>query len=342
MTLIAASVIAVGISVGWYNLRDGGVTKSVVGHFGKQTIIEVKLPKNFDPHSLKTGHSEAKCGYEGTLSGVRTSDMSIVVGHATQDFLNRSHRYTTLPQDSDVLDRDTNTYVDDAWTEGTFVVDRVLYARPGDAITAGSTITFAEHVGIVTDHGAAVKTVMESSNELAKDSQYVVFFDRHGDDGVYWLTNLNLGHFNTDGTDPQDEIGGGIRGSGSHSAKQKLRDELAAQYPSVTFNFLPQVTITQTTLIPPINRPCPPPGPCPPSKPATSIAYTLADNPPANSTVNVEQQQSDGTWKVVGQKYADGTAGSMNVPQLAAASVLRIRLTNGNRTSNYSSTYTTP
>ncbi len=134
---------------------------------------------------------------------------------------------------SDPLDSGNDEYLKEAWSEGNFQVEQVLYQRPGDPVAAGQTIRYAEPVGLFVEDGQTIKTLVNKCFELKQNSRYLLVLDRHGD-GVYWLVNLNNGRFNTDGTDLDDEQLGGILPDGTKTNKQKLREELTAAY-GVTF-----------------------------------------------------------------------------------------------------------
>ena len=164
------------------------------------------VPRNLDTGKLQTSSGDADYGYLLGLPAVIANGNSIVLGKPTVPFANRLHQYTLLSQQPDVLDDDPNkyNYLNQSWTEGDFLVDQVLYTQPGDTITAGQTIKVAEPVGLVQDGGTYIKTTMNECSELLGGSQYVVVLNKHPDN-VHWLTNLELGRLNTDGTDSEDE-----------------------------------------------------------------------------------------------------------------------------------------
>ncbi len=203
-------------------------------------VKRTTVPRGTDLAKVKTTHADCRYFSLSTLSAIKADNNSIVVGRPTQGFVDRSHLYTILNQPFDPLDRDSASYLNEAWSEGSFVVDQVLYARPGDPISAGQTIRYAEPVGLVTENGNIIKTVEDNCRETKQNSRYVMVLDRHSRDGVYWLVNLNEGRFNTDGTDAEDEVNapGGVNTDGTKTRKQTLREELTAAY-GVAFGTLP-------------------------------------------------------------------------------------------------------
>ena len=191
-------------------------------------IATVRLPEHLDTRGIKTSAASAEMRYMETLDEVKQRADAIVVGYPTQDFASRAHRVRYLPQD----DGDPAKYVDSAWTQGPFHVDRVLYQKAGRSLTSGQTISLAEPVGLSYDaNTGAVRSIIEDCTELKQRSKYVLFL-LAGNDGSYIFINFNLGRFNTDGTDREDELGmtNGTCLDGSKTAKQNLRDQLAAKY----------------------------------------------------------------------------------------------------------------
>lgn len=300
-------------------------------------IVETVLPKNYPRSRVQLAQSFACTIYLPTLGDVIGHGYMIIVGTPTQDFYARRHitRYHVPSRSDD----DPQQYSEEEWTTGTFRVTQVL-AGGKPRITLGQVIQVTETVGLTQYDGEGFfKTVTEDCTELKQNSRYVLFVYPRGD-GSFQVGNFNRGRFNIDGTDPEDDIGGGIAADGTKTPKQKLRDELTARY-GVVFNFLPQVTITKISDELIVSS-LPPSGIYPPPLPATDIAYAFVDKPLTRSTLSIEREQGDGTWKVIGQQDAYAPGGEMFLSPLAAGSVLRARLTSGSRTSNYSHGYKMP
>lgn len=162
----------------------------------------LQLPKNI--RGIKTASLDAHMWYDTSLDGVRERADAIVLGRMTQKFLDREHR--TVYFDSE--DGGPDEFVQNRWTRGTFVVEQVLYQKSGINLTSGQSISLAEPVGLDYDASTAtaIRSVREDCYELKQNSRYVVSIGR-GDDGTFGTDNYNLGRFNTDGTDLEDEIG---------------------------------------------------------------------------------------------------------------------------------------
>ncbi len=193
---------------------------------------QIKIPAHLDPGKIKTINQQAEMFYRKTISRAQEWD-AIIVGRPLQEFVNERTHFATY-FDREVLDRDPNTYPQSEWTRGTFAVDQVKYLKSGATIAAGQTVPLVEMVGLLQNSSSQFyKTVKENCYEMKQGASYVVFVRRLAD-GTYIAENYNLGRFNTDGTDPEDEIGGNTYPDGTKSDKQKLRDELTAQY-GVTF-----------------------------------------------------------------------------------------------------------
>ncbi|MBC8138125.1 MAG: hypothetical protein H8F28_19770 [Fibrella sp.] len=122
------------------------------------------------------------------------------------------------------------------WSTGPFIVERVLFQKSGNNLITGQIKQVVEPVGVVLTPGSgAVRSILEDCFELKQGSRYVLFVNR-GTDGTYGIDNFNLGRFNTDGTDCEDEIDAtnGFLPEGIKTNKQRLREELTAQY-GITF-----------------------------------------------------------------------------------------------------------
>ena len=91
-------------------------------------------------------------------------------------------------------------------------------------------IFLSEPIGITRSENRYNSISSNNCTELKQNSQYVLFLCRHRSPRykvVYATFNMELGRFNTDGTDPDDNIG-------LYRWKQLLREQLADVY-GVTF-----------------------------------------------------------------------------------------------------------
>lgn len=303
----------------------------------KQYPTPVLLNWKKNAKITKTIRPDALVDYDLTLNDVESGVEAVVVGHPTQALLDRQSYVTYFPRE--ILDRDPNQYVDEEWIVGNFQVDQVLYSKPGSTsnIGAGQSISLIEPVGLRPVNGGVARFITEDCTELKNNSRYVVFVSKNSD-GSLCTVNLNLGRFNLDATDPEDEIGGGYY-NGQPTDKQKLRDEIAARY-SVTFNLLPTpqiISVEQSQIYSyPAN------GYVPSTK--VTLAYS-ADM--QGGTFSVERPDANGQW----QQYASYRAntGTLQLyPQLPSGTNLRVifkRRTPDNTawlTSNYSVTAQVP
>ncbi len=200
--------------------------KSLVGT--KSGVVRIIPPANLGASRIKGGSITDCIAYLYSLDDILADPdiVAIVVGKPTQSFVARDHFVTWLEQEPP--DPGPNMYPERQWAEGNLVVSRVLWSGSA-GITAGSTIRFSEGVGLL-QYGASgwYKTRIGDCAELRKRSEYVLILGGK-QNGAYELVNSNLGRFNTDGTDTEDEVGGGFRGT-SITIKQSLREELTAAY----------------------------------------------------------------------------------------------------------------
>ena len=206
-----------------------------------QKYTVVKIPAGVKLQKGTVSAVEAQMSYDLNLTQVRNTSDAIIIGRPTQDFANRVFAQTYLPQDPD--DADNSLYVSSEWTEGSFVIEQVLHQRSGHFLAPGQTITVAETVGVAVTPTGAFRSVIENCYELKQNKRYVLFVGR-GDAGAYVVDNFNLGRFNTDGTDTEDEVGvtNGLV-NGIKTDKQKLREELITAYGVV---FVPTPTPSPT------------------------------------------------------------------------------------------------
>jgi len=180
------------------------------------------------------GGGDWKLDYVTTLEQARATFDPIIVGRPTKGFLGNTHWVTYLPHDPG--DNDPTNYIDMEWTEGPFVVERVLFQKAGSGLAAGATIQVVQLVGLAVEVKNAVRCVSEDCYDLKQSSRYVLLLNRGRNGKRFVMDNFNLGRFNTDGTDCEDEadVTNGLNDDGSKTDKQKLRDELTAQY-NITF-----------------------------------------------------------------------------------------------------------
>ncbi|MBC8135239.1 MAG: hypothetical protein H8F28_05030 [Fibrella sp.] len=165
--------------------------------------------------------------YAHTLEEIRES-LAIVVGYPVTDFIDREHG-TEYYYDPDIKQQ----LPENRWTLGPFRITRVLYQKPDFELSAGQTISLVEPVGLFEDRqGELLKKVTGDCYEMKQNSEYVVFIGKSQDGTCFGADNYNLGRFNTDGTDLEDELGvvGGYNTDGTPTDKQKLRDEITGRY----------------------------------------------------------------------------------------------------------------
>ncbi len=290
----------------------------------------VKIPANANVSSTNRVHVDAMMSYANTLAEATNSFDAIVLGKPTQNFASRVHGVRYLPQDPD--DSDTNQYVESEWSEGTFQIERVLYQKPGHSLSAGQTLPIVEPVGVaVTATSRVLKSVIEDCYEIKQNSKYILFIGR-GTDGTYGTDNFNRGRFNTDGTDCEDEVGivNGMYPNGVKTDKQKLREELTAQY-GITFAPIGPCAAAQPRISAMIlGRP----------RPDGTTAYVrvrITPPQPGNSMLQIEQAyNSTGPWTQIANVpvIASAQSGTTDVDQTQYFRGLdrwvRYRIVNGN------------
>jgi hypothetical protein len=199
-------------------------------------LVDPKARRIVVPRSLHldaaklplTGGEICRLPYALSVKEVEAEADAVVVAFSPQDFLHeRSHFARYFEREPN--DPDPTEYLESAWTTGALVIEEVKFSKPGVPIEPRQVVAFTEPVGLTIGDQGVVKDVRDDCTEIKQGSRYVLFLTR-GDDGAYHLCNMNLGRFNTDGTDPEDEIGGGLLPDGSKTDKQVLREQLSREY----------------------------------------------------------------------------------------------------------------
>ena len=222
----------------------------------KQEVV-AKVPTNVKRIIIPAGvrfdrkhctFARGQISYDKTLAQVMSTSDAIVIGKPTQSLETRAFSVEYLPQDPE----DTSVVPDisSEWSVGNFQIEQVLYQKNGFNLSAGQMLQVAEAVGVTITQTAAYRSIVEDCYETKPNSRYVLFIGR-GDNNVYVVDNFNLGRFNTDGTDTEDEMNAvaGLWESGGKTDKQKLREELTAAY-GVTFAVPTTVAPSVTSLSP--------------------------------------------------------------------------------------------
>ncbi len=312
----------------------------------------IKMPTNAKVSAAKIIPSEGRISYVTSVTEATTAFDAIVLGRPTQDFVAREHAVRYMPKDPG--DDDPNQYVSAEWSEGAFVIDRVLFQKPSNSLTMGQNLPIVEPVGVaVTSPTEAVRSVFEECFELEQNSQYVLFLTR-GTDGTYVIDNFNLGRFNTDGTDCEDEVSNtnGLKLDGTKTDKQKLREELTARY-GITFAPIGPcvssgpVQIT-SAMIGGGGKPLPIiPGLPTPAPPRDFVTCRINAPQPSGGRLLIEQQVvGSTTWNsiadvavtVSAQTGTTPVSQSVEIPRgvLSAGAKVRARLRNGTTFSEWS------
>ncbi|MBC8141154.1 MAG: hypothetical protein H7Y38_06910 [Armatimonadetes bacterium] len=272
------------------------------------------------------------------MSEVLSQADGVVVGKPTQEFIyGRVHR--ELLSRISAFDPEREQYPILQWTYGAFAIDRVI---TGTGFVFGQSYEVSEPVGL-RSYGSrgVVKNVIENCYEIKQNATYLLFLKRKRD-GKYQTFNGNLGRFNLDGTDPEDEIGGGFRPDGTKTEKQKLREELMAPPYNVVFKRAPQINIKSHVLrVPQAVTPKLPAG----SRLADLRVVIYTPQIPSAKLIT-ERQRADGTWEVCGRKRVPtiSTTGtetvnySMNAGVQTVPTTYRLLIEGG----NYSVPYTVP
>ena len=350
------------------------------------TVKEITVKKGA---KISRELSHASVYYRATLDQVIPHMAAIVLATPTQDFLQRTHKnaYQTGYSILDTTQHLTRSWSEGDLRIDQVLSSNGANLQPGQMIRFAEPVGIYQD----DDSGVYYKRVIENCFELQSGSQYVLFLlpQGYGQQGsqpvvapplqapnanlgnqrsqlansspqpvtlqapqvAYEVGNLLLGHFNADGTDPLDEIGGGIAADGTKSLKQRLRDELTARY-GIQFNFLPQVNITDVHYAQIAFAPRPDGGPVPDGVEYNAVALVVNQPQPAGAVISVERQAADGTWSVVGTfpVAANAQTGMGSVvqqvqipgpPKIPLGTNLRVRATSGGHTSNYSQPFVT-
>ncbi len=205
-------------------------SRSAVRRTPRYRVVKSRLPKGITKSQIHIAGPVSCIRYRETLADVLANADAIVVGTPTQEFVYGRAHYALMSPVS-IFDKGGESLPLIEWTDGAFRVESVL---SGTAIQVEQVISVSEPVGLMSYGAQGVfKSVIENCYELKQNSRYVLFLKRKRN-GKYQTFNANLGRFNTDGTDAEDEVTGNTKRDGSKSFKQMLRDELTAAY-GVTF-----------------------------------------------------------------------------------------------------------
>lgn len=190
-------------------------------------IIKTVIPPSLDLANLQTTSVGVVCGwYLESLAQAETFVDAIVVGKPAAAYPRRDHFVAYNMLDSP---DPANPLMSGVWSVGPFHIDRILYQKSTtgkNGLIDGQSISLSEPVGIMLFENRYVSLAFHNCNELKQNSQYVLFLHkRSSTDGkpLYATCNLELGRFNTDGTDPDGSIG-------LHTWKQLIRNQLTAKY----------------------------------------------------------------------------------------------------------------
>lgn len=299
--------------------------------------VSIKIPVQFNPQTLKTISLHASVLYFQDLPTVYRGVDAIVVGRPTIPFTQRTAYATYVP--TEPARGFTESILKSAWTIGPFQIDRVLYQNAQQGITGlavGQTISLAEPVGIVPNSNGFSRFTIERLREIKHNSQYVLFLIKR-DNGGWGTCNVELGRFNTDGTDYDDEVGG-------RQWKEGLRQELTAAY-GVAF-VVPSPVRSVYARINGGGAPRPP-GLPPPPPPTGSITCTISAPQPTGMRLQIEQEASGGgSWSNIAdialtasaQTSSEPVSQTVDFPNgvLRGGARIRARLINGTQPSPWS------
>jgi hypothetical protein len=119
----------------------------------------------------------------------------ILIGRPTLDFLDRRH----------VNEFASNGMLISWITEGPFEVSRVIKGKVALNADMKAIVLVAEGTGLFEQPRRGLTKMQDENNyELKEGSLYMVFLKRNPL-GSYSIINGNLGQFNLDGTDPEDD-----------------------------------------------------------------------------------------------------------------------------------------
>ena len=211
--------------------------------FRPRKQFELNFRANLDISKVTTARTMATVFYLEDLQQAQAFVYAIVVGRPLIPFAQREHyaAYSAISV--------SESLIDDAWSIGSFKIDRVLYENGGTTLLAGQIIPVSEPVALITEETTqgtkVIRFGIENIVELKQNSQYVLFLNKQifrNYNPVYATCNLELGRFNTDGTDLDDEVDGRQR-------KELLRGQLTAAY-GVAFAVPTHVAPTVSSLVP--------------------------------------------------------------------------------------------
>jgi hypothetical protein len=135
-----------------------------------------------------------RVGYS-TIEELEAASDLILIGRPTLDFLDRRHINQFEPRGHIMW-----------WlTEGPFEVSRVIKGKVTLDRNMKAIVQVSEDTGLFEQPNyGLVKMKSEDNNEIKGGSLYMVFLKKNGI-GSYSIINGNLGQFNLDGTDPEDD-----------------------------------------------------------------------------------------------------------------------------------------
>lgn len=158
--------------------------------------VWIELPPVKKGAAIRTVHEEADYDKTTDVAVLEAKVDLVIIGKPVQDFLDRRHIATYFP--------DGNLNI--AGSEGVVQVQSVLKNSRQGQMAVPAFLQVAEPAGLIKDglSGGFVKLLPEEYREMQKGSSYILFL-RRNKRGSYTVQNFNLGKFNIDGTDPNDD-----------------------------------------------------------------------------------------------------------------------------------------
>lgn len=179
VAVFALSILLVGgVAINYYL---NNTTEEKVEALNKNIINEMEI------HGLHVGYR--------TLDNLDKEAELIVVGSPIRDFKERNH-VTTYINNTEVV----NTF----YTITELKVNKIIKSPEDFSLNKSKTIQIIEPIGLMETSEGLVKYYMNSYREMKKDSKYVIFLKKNTQGTYYGVINLNMGKFNIDNTDSDD------------------------------------------------------------------------------------------------------------------------------------------
>lgn len=161
----------------------------------RATWVPVELSAARKRQKVRTARAFSNYVKYDSVPALEQAADAIVVGRPAQDFLDRRHLASYMP----------DGHLAVAATEGELQVLRVIKG-PAELLRYGQTLPVVEPTGLVEGRDGGLVLIEEEGTKALKQGSAYILFLKKNEMGSFSIINMNLGKFNLDGTDPEDDL----------------------------------------------------------------------------------------------------------------------------------------